>query len=81
MIIEYKGFQIKPHKELPLSYIVATAGKGGKIPDVLGSHYTTPTYAKQEIDKYLESKPVVEEKPKETPPKKEISNAEERSTG
>lgn len=57
MIREHKGFQIKPHKELPMSYIVVTAGKGGKIPDVLSSHYTTPAYAIAEIDRYLDSKP------------------------
>lgn len=56
MTIEYKGFHIKPHKELPLSYIVVTAGQGGKIPDVLSSHFTTPTYAKENIDKYLNTK-------------------------
>ncbi len=82
MIREYRGFQIKPHKELPMSYIVVTAGKGGKIPDVLSSHYTTPNYAKEQIDKYLDNKPPVEEKPVvEEPVKKEVVNAEERTKG
>jgi len=85
MIREYKGFHIKPHKEFPLSYIVVTAGKGGKIPEVLTSHYTTPTYAKEEIDKYLATKPVVESKPVLEPleqtPKKEVPNAKEGIKG
>jgi hypothetical protein len=70
MIREYKGYQIKPHKEFPLSYIVVTTGKGGKIPEVLNSHFTTPTYAKEQIDKYLDSKP-----------KKETTNDEEGNKG
>ena len=84
MIREYKGFHIKPHKEFPLSYIVVTAGKGGKIPDVLTSHYTTPTYAKEEIDKYLGSKPVFKDEvsePTEQTPKKEASNAKKGIKG
>lgn len=85
MIREYKGFHIKPHKDFPLSYIVVTAGKGGKIPDVLTSHYTTPTYAKEQIDKYLDTKPVVESKPVldhlEQTPQKEVPNAKEGIKG
>ena len=76
MIREYKGFHIKPHKELPFSYIIVTAGQGGKIPDVLSSHYTTPTIAKEQIDKYLSTK--VEQKPVvEQPLKKEQADAKE----
>jgi len=82
MIIEYNGFQIKPHKELPMSYIVVTSGQGGKIPDILTSHYTTPAYAKAEIDKYLTTKEVkgVKAASKE-PRQKEESNAEAGNTG
>lgn len=54
---EYEGYQIKPHKEVPTCYIVVTAGKGGKIPDVLSGLFTTPAIAKAVIDKYLETKP------------------------
>lgn len=82
MIREYKGFHIKPHKEFPLSYIVVTAGKGGSIPEVLTSHYTTPTYAQAEIDKYLGTKSsVVEESITEQPPKKEAANAKKGIKG
>lgn len=56
MIIEYNGYQIKPHRETPTSYIVVTSGKGGKIPNVLDGLFTTPAYAKETIDKYLASK-------------------------
>jgi hypothetical protein len=39
-----------------------TDGKGGKVPDVLTSLFTTAVYAKAAIDKYLDSKPVKEVK-------------------
>lgn len=55
-IREYKGYQIKPHKLHPASYIVVTAGKGGKIPDVLDGLFTTRTIAQQAVDQYLETK-------------------------
>lgn len=69
-MIIYRGYQIKPHKEFPKSYIVVTDGKGGKVPDVLTSMYTTPGYAKTVIDKYLDNKP-----------KKEVSNDKEVDKG
>lgn len=56
MIRVYEGYEIKPAREIPTSYIVVTAGKGGKIPNILSGMYTTPTYAKEAIDKYLASK-------------------------
>jgi len=58
----YNGYEVKPHKEHPLSYIVVTAGKGGKIPNVLDGMFTSPTIAMAEIDKYLASKPAKEPK-------------------
>ena len=61
----YKGYQIKTAPQSPTLMCVVTDGKGGKVPDVLTSLYTTATYAKQAIDKYLDSKPAV----------KEVSNA------
>jgi hypothetical protein len=62
MIIEYKGYQIKPHKQFPTSYICVTAGKGGTIPDVLGGLFTSTGLVKDLIDKYLEGKAVVNAK-------------------
>lgn len=67
MIIEYLGYQIKPHKQYPTSWIVVTAGKGGKIPDILGGMFTSPSVAKREIDAYLA--------------KKELKNGKEGSQG
>lgn len=61
MIRIYEGYEIKPAKDMPTSYIVVTAGKGGKIPNVLNGMYTTPNYAKEAIDKYLASKPKKED--------------------
>ena len=52
----YNGYQIKPHKLYPTSWIVVTDGKGGKIPDVLTSLFTSVGIAKNEIDKYLSRK-------------------------
>jgi NCAIR mutase (PurE)-related protein len=52
----HSGYQVKPHKEHPSSYIVVTDGKGGKIPDVLTGLFTSPTIAMQTIDRYLDSK-------------------------
>lgn len=56
MITLYKGYQIKPHKEVPTNYVIVTDGKGGKIPDVMSGLFTTRQYAKDVIDKYLEEK-------------------------
>jgi len=58
-MIEYQGYQIKPHALLPTSYIVVTAGQGGKIPAVLDSFYTSPSIAKTAIDDYLKMKEAV----------------------
>ena len=55
-MIEYRGYQIKPHKQLPTSYVVATTGQGGKIPDVLGGLFTSTGLIKKLIDQYLEGK-------------------------
>lgn len=61
-MIEYKNYQIKPHATIPTSYIVVTAGRGGKIPAVLEGMFTSPTYAKEAIDTYLMSKGEVDDK-------------------
>lgn len=61
MIRSYNGYDVKPAKETPSNYIVVTSGKGGKIPNILGGLYTTPQYAFDAIDKYLETKPKKED--------------------
>lgn len=55
-MIEYRNYQIKPHKESPTLLVVVTAGKGGKIPDVLSGMFTSLGLAKRVIDIYLNSK-------------------------
>lgn len=55
-IIEYKGFQIKPHSTLPTNFVIATAGRGGKIPDAFLGLFTSTGLVKEMIDKYLEGK-------------------------
>jgi hypothetical protein len=59
MIYKYKGYDIKPHKEFPTSYIIVTEGKGGKIPRVMEGLFTSTAVAKQQIDKYAEAKGIV----------------------
>jgi hypothetical protein len=54
--MEYKGYLINPHKVIPTSYVVATAGQGGKIPKVLESLFTSYGIAKDTIDYYLQNK-------------------------
>jgi hypothetical protein len=56
--LEYLGYYISPHKTHPSVYIVSTVGKGGKIPNMLSGMYTQRSIAKQDIDLYLNSKPV-----------------------
>lgn len=67
---EYLGYQVKPYKEVPYHYVIVTAGRGGKIPDVLSGMFTSKHIAKRAIDSYLLSKP-----------KKETNNGEEVSKG
>lgn len=55
-MVVYKGFQIKPHKQYPMSYIVVTDGKGGKIPAVLDTLFSSAGVAKELIDNYLTEK-------------------------
>lgn len=56
MIHSYRGYLVKPHKEFPTSLTIATEGKGGKIPDILGGLFTSLGTCKTEIDKYLSTK-------------------------
>ena len=58
----YRGYQIKPHPQSPMSYITVTDGKGGKIPDILSGMFTHPSLIKQLIDTYLDSKPSKDKK-------------------
>lgn len=53
---EYRGYQIKPDKKIPNQLIIVTAGRGGKIPNILDGGYTSGAIAKRYIDAYLESK-------------------------
>ena len=62
MIYIHKGYQIKPHKETPTSYIIVTDGKGGKIPDCLSGLFTSTGIARKEIDSYVEIKEVKDAK-------------------
>lgn len=57
----YKGYQIKPHSKFPNNYIVVTDGKGGKIPAVLDTMFTSTGLAMREVDKYLSRKVKVNE--------------------
>lgn len=61
MILSYKGYQVKPSKQFTRLYTVVTEGRGGKVPTVLTSVFTSPQYAKQAIDAYLQSKPKAKE--------------------
>lgn len=63
---EYQGYYINPSKEHPSVYTIATAGKGGKIPNILAGMYTKRAIAKQDIDLYLATKPVKEKPSAET---------------
>lgn len=61
-MISYKGYYIKKNPLFPNLLSVVTEGRGGKIPDILNTQFTTPTYAQQAIDLYLNSKIKKEEK-------------------
>jgi hypothetical protein len=52
----YRGYQIKPSKQFPASYVCATDGKGGKIPNVLDGLFTSAGLIKERIDLYLDAK-------------------------
>jgi hypothetical protein len=64
--LEHRDFYIRPKKDYPYCYVISTVGKGGTVPDCLSGMYTTKTLAKTDIDKYLNNKPVKEEKNGET---------------
>lgn len=56
VIQEYKNYYIKPHKQYPNNYVVATVGQGGKIPNVLDTLFTSRQYAVEAIDLYLNTR-------------------------
>jgi len=51
--MEYKNYIIKASPDSPSLYSVATAGQGGKIPNILDSLFTSIGIAKDTIDAYL----------------------------
>ena len=55
MQIEYKGYLISPVSTGPKLYYIATAGRGGKIPNIMSGSFTSTGLAKQTVDMYLES--------------------------
>lgn len=54
--MNYKGYLITPTKGLSSAYEIATAGQGGKIPNIMNGLFTSRGTAIQVIDSYLESK-------------------------
>ena len=54
-MIVYRGFIVKPSPVSPQLVSVATEGKGGKIPAVLGGLFTSYSVVKAIIDRYLDS--------------------------
>ena len=54
--MNYKGYLITPTKGLGSAYEIATAGQGGKIPNIMNGLFTSRGTAMQVIDSYLESK-------------------------
>lgn len=54
--MEYKGYLITPASSGAKCYSIATAGRGGKIPDVMQGVFTSTGVAMQIIDIYLDGK-------------------------
>ncbi len=50
---EFKGYYIKPDKQFPNNCVIVTAGRGGKIPNILDGLFTSIQTATNAIDKYL----------------------------
>lgn len=67
-MINYKGYIISTDPISPTLYSVATEGRGGKIPNILSGRFTSVSWVKTLIDKYLadqEEKPRGKANPKE----------------
>lgn len=60
--MEYKNYLITPDKTTPSCYRIATAGRGGKTPDVMDGLFTSTGLAKTVIDSYVEKKEVENDK-------------------
>lgn len=56
MRTEYKDYYITNDKLSPTCLVIATVGKGGKIPDCLSGLFTSTGVAQEAIDSYLLSK-------------------------
>lgn len=54
---EYRGYIIKADKQHPSNCVIVTAGRGGKIPNVLDGLFTSVRVGMQAVDKYLMGKP------------------------
>ncbi len=54
--MNYKGYIISPASSGAKCYSIATEGRGGKIPDIMGGVFTSRGVAMQLIDSYVESK-------------------------
>lgn len=52
----YENYQIKPSQHQPMSLIIVTDGRGGKIPACLEGMFTSVNIAKNAIDAYLTQK-------------------------
>lgn len=51
--VEYEGYYIQDHKNMPGMLGIVMAKGVGKIPNVLTGMYTKVEYAKKDIDAYL----------------------------
>lgn len=51
----YREYIISPNKTSPSLYVVATEGRGGKVPNVLAGSFTTERWAKEAIDRYVDT--------------------------
>lgn len=54
---EYRGYYIKPDKQYPNNCVIVTAGRGGKIPNVLDGLFTSVKVGMDAVDQYLMGKP------------------------
>ena len=53
--MNYRGYIISPHPVSPTMYVVATEGRGGRIPQVLDGAFTSLDWVRKLIDEYLDS--------------------------
>lgn len=60
--MNYKGYLIKTYEPFPTLTQVAAEGRGGSIPTVLTSLFTSPARAIEAIDEYLAARETEETK-------------------